>query len=318
LYGFDTLGKIIRTLTISNATNEDWEDIACDTHGNLYLGDSGINTNARTNLRIYKIPAPASIPGNTVSAGIFEFSYPATGNQNNVDTETMIFFNDSLYLFSKNHTAPFNGYTRMYRLPAWPGTYTAALVDSFYTGTDAVAGQITAAAVSPDGSRLALLSYTKLYVFSGFTGSRFFKGQLTRLDVDNLSQKEGICFADNCTVYITDEEFLFTGRRLYRVNVCPVTTGLNNLHPDPEIKIGALYPNPAQADVAMQYRLPALVQPARLLVYNLYGYEVSRTWLNSSAEIVTLPVAGWPAGVYYCRIETYTSAGNVYKPAIVW
>jgi hypothetical protein len=156
----------------------------------------------------------------------------------------MIFFNDSLYLFSKNHTAPFNGYARMYRLPARPGTYTAALVDSFYTSTDVMAGQITAAALSPDGSRLALLSYTKLYVFSGFTGSRFFKGQLTRLDVDNLSQKEGICFTDNCTVYITDEEFLFTGRRLYRANVCPVTTGLNNLPPDPELKIGALYPNP--------------------------------------------------------------------------
>jgi hypothetical protein len=323
LYGLDTLGNITRTITLSNATNVDWEDISRDSNGNLYLGDFGNNNNDRKNLRIYKIPSPAGITGNTVSAGIIQFSYPdqkaypPADNQKNFDMEAMLFFKDSLYLFSKNKTLPFNGYTKLYRLPTQPGMYTAVLVDSLYTGTDAIAGQITAAAVSPDGKRVALLSYTKLYVFGGFTGSAFFKGQLTQLDIGSLTQKEGICFADNCTIYITDEEFFSTGRRLYKANICPLTTGLNGLLPDPAMSIEALYPNPAILQVSIRYRLPPLMQEAELFVYNLYGQKISRSPLSPLSETIVLPVSGWTGGIYYCRIETLTSAGYSRKLAIV-
>jgi hypothetical protein len=231
--------------------------------------------------------------------------------------EAMVFFNDSLYLFSKNLAIPFTGYTKLYRLPAQPGTYTAVLVDSLYTGTDAIAGQITAAAISPDGKRLALLSYSKLYVLSSFTGSNFLKGQLTQLDMENLTQKEGICFADNCSIYITDEELFSTGRKLYKATICPVTTGLNDLIPDPDMAITALYPNPASAQVTVQYHLPPLIQNARLMVYNLYGQQIGHVRLSSFAETIVLPLHKWPAGIYNCRIETPTNAGSTRKLALV-
>ena len=45
LYLCDTLGNLNRTLKITNAHNKDWEDIARDNEGNLYIGDIGNNNN---------------------------------------------------------------------------------------------------------------------------------------------------------------------------------------------------------------------------------------------------------------------------------
>jgi hypothetical protein len=323
VYAFDSLGKITRTIAVANAGKIDWEDITKDADGNVYLGDFGNNGNDRKSLYVYKIPPPVSIPGNSVAAGVIQFTYPdqkaypPADNQKNFDMEAMIFFNDSLYLFSKNHTAPFTGYTKLYRLPAVAGTYTAALVDSFYTGSDMLSGQITAAALSPDKQRLALLTYTKLYVFSEFSGSQFFGGKVTRLDMNSISQKEGLAFMNNCTIYVTDEEFMGMGRKLYQANICTVTTGLNQLAPDPSLHIQKIYPNPAFTQVAIHYQLPSAPQTAYLLVYNLYGREISRNPLQPAAAPIVLPIIEWPAGIYYCRIETSINYGYTYKLAII-
>jgi putative lipase involved disintegration of autophagic bodies len=55
LYEIDSLsGNLLRTIRITNATNEDWEDLAED-ENHIYIGDFGNNDGNRTNLRIYKI-----------------------------------------------------------------------------------------------------------------------------------------------------------------------------------------------------------------------------------------------------------------------
>ena len=53
LYEIDaTMGKVTRTVNITNAENVDWEDIGQDgTH--IYIGDIGNNSGNRTNLKIY-------------------------------------------------------------------------------------------------------------------------------------------------------------------------------------------------------------------------------------------------------------------------
>jgi len=45
-------GSITRTITISNATNIDWEDIAQD-DTYIYIGDIGNNSGSRTDLKFY-------------------------------------------------------------------------------------------------------------------------------------------------------------------------------------------------------------------------------------------------------------------------
>ena len=74
LYELDTLsGAITRTITISNATNRDWEDIAVDeTH--IYIADIGNNNGTRTDLTIYKILKTDFSENDAITAEKIEFS----------------------------------------------------------------------------------------------------------------------------------------------------------------------------------------------------------------------------------------------------
>ncbi|MCH2045981.1 MAG: hypothetical protein MK212_17835, partial [Saprospiraceae bacterium] len=134
LYKVDTSGNLLNTLFIENAQHVDWEDLAKDNTGSLYVGDFGNNNNDRQDLRIYKIPAPNVISTDTVQAEIIDFSYedqltfPATDPLKHYDVEAFVWMNDSLYLFTKNRTNPYDGFTRLYKLPAIAGTHTATLV----------------------------------------------------------------------------------------------------------------------------------------------------------------------------------------------
>ncbi len=51
IFCLDTNGVINRSITVSNAQNNDWEDLALDAAGNLYICDAGNNNNERHNLK---------------------------------------------------------------------------------------------------------------------------------------------------------------------------------------------------------------------------------------------------------------------------
>jgi len=109
LYEIDsTSGKIIRTVTIGNATNVDWEDICIDSTY-FYIGDFG-SDGSRRDLKIYRLPISSYLTtsDDTVTADIIHFSYedqtdftPAQFNTN-FDAEALIASPDSLYIFTKN------------------------------------------------------------------------------------------------------------------------------------------------------------------------------------------------------------------------
>ncbi len=206
------MGNITRTLTILNATLVDWEEMAQDDQGNFYIGDFGNNGNARNNQKIYIIPNPDSISTDSVFAQVINLSYadqtafPPPNNRRHYDMEGMIWYQDSLYLFSKNRTSPFDGYTRLYKFPDNAGTYSVSPVDSFYTGPGPKEiFWITGADISPSGKQLILLSYDKLWLFSCYNGSDFFNGDVQQLSLSSLGQYEGIKFIDESTVYISNE-----------------------------------------------------------------------------------------------------------------
>ena len=55
LFEIDSLsGNLLRTISISNATNIDWEDITED-ENHIYIADIGNNNGNRIDLKIYKI-----------------------------------------------------------------------------------------------------------------------------------------------------------------------------------------------------------------------------------------------------------------------
>ncbi|MBT8326148.1 MAG: hypothetical protein KJP21_00410, partial [Bacteroidia bacterium] len=74
IYRYDTTSKIATEIIVRNASNVDWEDLAQDKSGNLYIGDFGNNDNNRTNLAIYLVGNP-ELMGDTLTADTLQFVY---------------------------------------------------------------------------------------------------------------------------------------------------------------------------------------------------------------------------------------------------
>lgn len=218
-------GTIKTIKRISNAPNYDWEDIAVDPAGNLYVGDIGNNNNNRRMLQIYKIPNPAKSENLRIVAEKIEFDYsdqkefPPKKNRLVYDAEAMIYFRDTLFVFNKNRTQPYNGYLRVYKLPATIGRQRAILSDSlFLGGNNMLNSWITGADISADATKLALLSHDKIWMFQNFKGSNFFKGTLQVWKLNHFSQKEAICFDSHGELFVADELLeKILGGKLYRI-----------------------------------------------------------------------------------------------------
>ena len=87
----------------------------------------------------------------------------------------------------------------------------------FKTGDNYNHSAITSAAISPDASKIAILTHDKVILFDNFKGDDFLKGTPTQYSLNHFSQKEAICFKDNKTFIIADEKFNKIGGNVYEV-----------------------------------------------------------------------------------------------------
>lgn len=222
LYCLDTLGKLVKTLHL-NHPNGGWEDLTQDNKGNLYIGAFGNNENDKRSLKIYKIPDPDAIHVPVYDAAAITYrygdqhAYPPPPSQRNFDMDAMMAKGDSLFLFTKNRTSPFTGYTKIYHLPQQPGQYTILPVDSIYLGNGPMMDHwVTSAALSPDEKTVALLSHRCIWLITNFNGNKLSSGKIYRVNLNHFSHKAGLCFASNHKIYIVDElELGFLGGQLY-------------------------------------------------------------------------------------------------------
>jgi hypothetical protein len=225
LYSIDKTGKIKDAIYIGSK-NKDWEDLTKDDAGNVYVGSIGNNANKRNDLEILKIPDPSTIKDKVVTPEVIQYSYPdqhsfpPLPNEMNFDAEAMIWLNDNIYIFTKNRTIPFNGYSKVYRVPAKKGKYVAELIDSVYLGPEPmISNWVTSADISPDKTKLVLLTHDKMWLFTCFQGDKFFSGKKYTLNFGTMSQKEGVCFINNNELYFSDEYIFKTGGKLYYLNL---------------------------------------------------------------------------------------------------
>lgn len=120
IYLINTNGLIIKKIVVRNAKNTDWEDLTKDNQGNLYIGDIGNNSNKRKNLQIVKIRISDLFEKDTVDATFIPFSYqeqqnfPTQKNEMYFDAESLTYFNDSLWIFTKCKTFPYDGISYIY------------------------------------------------------------------------------------------------------------------------------------------------------------------------------------------------------------
>lgn len=215
LYGINTRGEIEKEFNVKGGDNKDWEDIAADSMGNIFIADIGNNSFQRNELIIYKVPNPIAETGEDLQAETIEFTYPGFEKDQPVNAEAMVYYQGNLYIFSKNEHKSEDGITRVYAIPAVAGKHTATLVTELPTCDDATSCRITAADISPDGKSIALLSYGKVWIGRNFLTPGT-APDLKVLELDHLSQKEGLCFYDNNTLFLADERNHHGGGALYR------------------------------------------------------------------------------------------------------
>jgi hypothetical protein len=188
------------------------------------MGDFGNNYGFRNRMTIYRIKKDA-IPDAvdaSVNADSIVFSYnnkpmPVTKKwvRSDYDCEAMIVYNDTLILFSKNWQGP---KCNIYVIPAIPGTYEISPVQTIIPD-----GLITAAALSPDKTKLLLLGYKDycpfVYLINKFNPHKItLKKAVHKYYSAKLGfQTEGITFVSPDEAYISCEKNKLKPSTLFRV-----------------------------------------------------------------------------------------------------
>ncbi len=220
LFLIDSNCGIIKEVVVKNMANVDWEDVTLDDTGNLYIGDFGNNNHNRGDLRIGVIDNFASLSADSVNARFIEFTYedqtsfPPPQKDLHFDCESIAWFDDSLYLVTKNWSSPFSGLAKLYVIPAKIGTFEAKLVDSVNLGTIKEIAWVTGLDIQQKELLLIGSAYAWQYHFNERPR---FDSLVRRYDVFPLSQKEAICF-DGVDAIVADESTGGFGN-LYRLSL---------------------------------------------------------------------------------------------------
>ncbi|WP_299520867.1 T9SS type A sorting domain-containing protein [Winogradskyella sp.] len=305
LFDLDTsTGAVIRTVTITNATNIDWEDLTND-DTYIYIGDFGNNNGNRMDLKVYRIAISDYFLSTTVTADIINFSY---SNQTdftpspfatNFDAEGLIHFNNNLYVFSKNWL---NGNTDIYELPKTPGTHSISNIDSI-----TAQGLVSGATYNVLDNSVFLTGYdfngAFLIQLSGFNSGLFSNGTVTKTSVDvpsNFSsQIEAIAPINASEYYITAEENSPNASGLYGFNSSTLSVSQIS-----DIDI-SFYPNPATSLITLNKN------NLKTKIYSITGQQVKASTKNK------IDVSDLNSGVYVVKIEDNVTGNSVTKRLMI-
>jgi hypothetical protein len=205
---------------IGGAINVDWEDITVDNQGQVIVADFGNNPNNRRDLVLYYLNEPDATAERTgLKKSIFfrypdQTEFPAGSEDFNYDAEAVFAVGDVVHVLTKHRSDTFS---TLYRLddPKPHVTNVLTRLASFDSG-----GRVTGADASPDGRRLVVITYERIWLFERDSlDSSFFEGRvLTR--AYKAGDVEAVCFADDQTLILGDE----SRRVLYEVPIA-------DLHP---------------------------------------------------------------------------------------
>lgn len=305
-----TTGNISRTVTITNATNVDWEDIAQDA-SYIYIGDIGNNNGNRTDLKIYKIlKSDYDDADDTATAEILAYSYAnqldftEKPNDNNWDAEGLISFGEKLLIFSKNWA---DNTVNVYSIPKTSGTHSASLVSTYNIG-----GLITGAETSPDESVIYLTGYTEslnpfmytihsipsnsLDIFSGTTSEKI-------NIVSTGNQVEAIAFIEitptKHRLYISNEKFqysFFTLPAMLRTVEVDAASIILDIKDQTKELSFTVFPNPFDKTLKLSEKVDEII------IYDLLGRMVTQQQFVEELSLENLY-----KGIYIAHIKINNS-----------
>lgn len=194
--------------TLRGAANVDWEAIAGDEHGTMVVGDVGNNLSRRKELACYffKEPAPGAAEVAEVRKVVFAwpdqtaFPDPELAR----DCEAMFFLRGRLYLLTKHRRDTLTDLWRA-EIPAAGDRASLVKLARFDVG-----GMVTDASLSPDRTRLAILTYRNVWVFDlPAAGEDFFGGRARHAPLSPplfSPQLEGCAWGDRDHLLIGSEQ----------------------------------------------------------------------------------------------------------------
>ena len=151
-------GETIAKFEVS-AKFSDWEDIAIDDQGHLFLGDLGNNDGERNELRVYRVAEPdMASTGKRPKlrpAQTWRLKFP----HQSFDCESLFVVGTNGFVISKLSN---NEQARVYRFPLTPSKEPVTLVE---VGVLPITSPVTGADVSKDGKLLGVVAKHGAHVF---------------------------------------------------------------------------------------------------------------------------------------------------------
>jgi len=230
LYELDTIsGNILRTITINNATNVDWEDITQD-ETYIYIGDFGNNSNGnRQDLKLYRILKSEYTNNTSVASETITFNYEdqtdftSQPNNTNFDAEAVSAYKDELVIFTKNWK---DNTVNAYTIPKTIGNHSAKKVSTYNSN-----GLITVSAYNKEDDSFLLCGYTNqtgepflVHIkVNGILNDDIFSGTIERTNINptiGVSQVEGITLISGKKYFLSREKVTTSNfvlnQKLYR------------------------------------------------------------------------------------------------------
>lgn len=201
--------------------NIDWEAMAMQ-GDTLYIADAGNNLNKRSNLIIhcYRLLQEGKA---LYHLGSIPFSFedqtafPPAPHDQQFDCEAMVVRRDSILLFTKDRSEPFQGETQCYLLMA--NNLSPQQAQKLYTlsigkGALKLHYRITGASLSENGKTLALLSTDRIRLYH----IQSLKKMPELLQIIRLQKKAGreaVSFIGNNSLAVTSEKYKWWKSKLW-------------------------------------------------------------------------------------------------------
>jgi len=201
LYAIDREGNTRAFFSVVNVTLHDWEDIAIDDAGHLYIGDIGNNDSKRDALAVYEIeePNPQASTGAISPKRAWKLKFPGAP----FDCESLFVWKDQGYVVSKVFD---NARAQIFRFPLKETNEPLTLE---LVATTKIKSPATGADISANGTLLGLVAKNGAYVFR-------IDGDVTRVTNanphhTNLKNEhiEGCCFVPEGLLATSERRMIF-------------------------------------------------------------------------------------------------------------
>jgi hypothetical protein len=201
LYAIDRKSNTRASFSVIDVTLHDWEDIAIDDAGHLYIGDIGNNEAKRDALTVYEIdePNPQAGTGSVAPKRAWKLKFPGAP----FDCESLFVWKDQGYVVSKVFD---KARAQIFRFPLKETNEPLTLE---LVATTKIKSPVTGADISADGTLLGLVAKDGAYVFR-------IDGDVTRVSKANPHHTklknehiEGCCFVPQGLLVTSERRMIF-------------------------------------------------------------------------------------------------------------